>query len=408
MAAAIVAAAGVAAISAVAQYYQAEKARKASEAELAKIRAMWDSLVPPDYDASITDPPEYIKTLPAPPSFSLAKIPAPVFEMIGKYEPQIAPYIAEQAPQIVKQTAAGKEGKQAQIDALRRLKSVSSSKTDPALQGMLDESGRQSQIQAQSRQQSLMQDMQRRGLAGSGMALAAQLGAQEQAMGQSAEQGRAAAIEGYRQRLQALRDSASLGGDIQQSEFSQQGRNADIINSFNQRMSTAQQSYMQRQADIRNQAQMRNLDEQQRLSDLTKRTGYDSAMAERGRSDDLAQQNYGNKMGQVNYYNQINEARKKWGVAEQDRLNDIKTQRFNNEARIISGKTGTGYAASDLARQTAQDRNALYQGLGNAAGSGIQYYGNYQDRQEARDDRKRERDEDYDRYGKLNLYKNEG
>ena len=370
----------VAAITAVAQMYQSEKAAKASKQRLDEIKRMWAGMVPPNFDASITDPPELIRQLPLPPDFNMKKLTPEVFKVVAKYEPQAAQTIKEQAPELIKDSATGTEGRQAQIDALRKFKDISANEgNDPQMMAALQDAAQRSQIESQSRQGSILQDAARRGTMGAGTTLAAQLSGSEQAMSDQAAASRMAAVEAYKNKLAAMREAAGLGGQINQSERQMSGQNADIINAFNQRTSANAQNQANLAANIGNQGLMTNSQNAQDVANKNTGTANEFAQNAQSREDKLLQQQFGNQMQQTQYQNSMAEALANWKDKQKQQQNDLKQHDFNNQSTILSGKTGVqqNYMANDLAHAQAQSNQI--QGLGNMATAGAQYYGASQD-----------------------------
>lgn len=378
----VAAIAAVAVVSAIAQYYQAEKARGASEKELKKIQAMWDGIVPPNFNASIMDPPDYIRELPPPPDFDMRKLTPEAYKVVAKYEPQAAPLIKEAAPQVVKDSGEGKEGRQAQMEALRELQRIAAADRDPAMMAMLDEAAKRGQVESQSRQQSILQDAQRRGMLGSGMSLAAQLSGAEQAQSDQAALGRQAALEGYRNKLQALRDSASLGGNIMAADRSLSGQNADIINAFNERTSRNAQNQANLAAQIANSGMLYNTQAAQGAADKTTGTNNEFMQFNAGRNDDLLAKLYGIQMDQTQYKNALAADKANWEKGERDRQDQQKQQTYQNQVQLAGGKAGIGQMFAQNAIGAGQDKNAAIQGATQGAIAALQYGANKKDEED--------------------------
>jgi hypothetical protein len=386
---AVVAIVAVAAVTALAQNYQAAKARKANQAELDKIKAAWDSLVPPDFDVSIMDPPELIRESPMLPQFDMSKFTPETYKVVGQYAPKLAPLIRESDPTLVKNTAEGKEGRQAQLDALKRMKMVADGGADPLLSGALDEASQRSQIESQSREGSILQDFARRGMMGSGQELAAKLASQQGAMTESAASSRQAAIESYKNRLQALRDSASLGGDISRDEFNQQSRNADIINSFNQRLSANAQANANMNTGIINDGKYKNLMNEQDVANKNVSTANEYDWKNKNRDDDIKTQIYGMQRDERDTQNKMTMSRADWEKQERDRQDKIKEALYNHKVNQTNGKSGLAGQTISMNTQNAADTNQAIQGAGNAATSAIMYDSNKNNKPETEEERKK-------------------
>lgn len=363
----------IAAATTIAQIYQSEQARGASKKHLKQLREEFDKLIPPEYDLSPMDPPQYIMQAIPEPSYDMSDITPEQFELVGKYQPEIAAYVAEQNPQLVQETAAAREGREAQMSALRRLRQVADSDSDPILAQAMDEAAKSSQIEAQSRSQSILQDAARRGALDSGTMLAAQLQGASDSMESAASHSRDAAAEAYRNRLAALRDSAELGGRVRGQDLDLEARNADIINQFNQRTTRARQDWANQRANTLNDAQLRNLAEQQRIADANVSSRNDAAWRNRGRQDELLSKLYAIRASERDNRNNLIGKTADWRAAERDRADKLKDTMYGYQVDKMKSKMGLASTAMDMNMQGARDRNSAIQGLGNAAMSGYMY-----------------------------------
>lgn len=383
MVAPLVVAVAISAATALAQDYQRRKAEKASQKELDKIRQMWDSLVPPNLDMSITDPPELIRQMPSLPNFDMSKITPEIYKVVAKYEPQAAEVIKEVAPQVVKASAQGEEGRKAQVEALRKMKQVEELEgKDPEFMSRLDDAAKRSQIEAQSRQASILQDAARRGTMGSGAALAAQLSGQEQAMSEGAAASRQAAVEAYKNHLMAMRESGQMGRQLSQDDLSLQQTNADIINAFNQRTSARAQEQANLATSAYNEANRYNTGMAQDIANRNIDESNKALYQHQQNKNELAGQLYNIGMGQTQYQNQLAQSLADWKSQQKQLGNQNLQQKFANETAIIGGKTGVGNTAINMGQQTAQAKAQAIQGVGDAAQSGAMYYQNQKQKED--------------------------
>lgn len=364
----LAAAAAIAAVSALAQAYNSEQARGANEKRLKQIRQMFEQLVPPEYDVSINDPPQYIEQALQQANLDFSRITPEQFKVIGQYSPEAAQYVAEANPTLLKGTASGKEGRQAQIDALRQMQAVAKGES-PEFNIALQRARDSSQAAAQSRQQSIIDDAQRRGLGGSGLALTAQLQGAGDAMAQGASLSQQAAIEAYRNKLNAVQQAGQMGRQLSADELSMEGANADIINAFNQRTSKQYQDYLNQRAQLQNQAQIMNLQTQQDIANRNVQQNNDMTVYNQQNRNKLAQQAYQNTRDERNYQNSIAEQKAAWAAAEKQRQNSLKSQTYQDQLSRASGMSGMYQAQNANTTQAAQDRNAQIGALG-SAGSG--------------------------------------
>lgn len=315
----------IAAVSAIAQWYNSEQARNANSEELARMRRLYDQVQQPDFNTSYIDPED--------------------FRVLQQYVPEIAVQIQEEAPTTIQETGNMMEGRDAQMNALRRLAGIASETNDPALMQQLNEAASRAQQESQSRYESQMQDAQRKGMYGSGIsqALAQQQGAN--AMQQAGQQSQAAAAEAYRNRLRALSESATLGGNIRNQDISLQSKNADIINAFNARTATANQQWQNDRANEINAGNRFNIGQNQAAAD--KNTAANNQAA----------------------------------INQRDMYNTGQQNRFNNELRKRGFMGDLSNAQRGMNTQNAQDTNQMIQGI---AGAGAAAYGAYENN--ARDD----------------------
>lgn len=347
------------------QYYQAEKTRGANEKRLKEIEAIFNKVVPPNLDISIFDDPRVAEQIPLP-DLDLSAITPKDYKSVGQYVPEMSEYIQETQPELVRATEAAKTGRESQMAALQKYRDIASGGFDPMLAQKLGEASDKARGDAQSRQESILQDAARRGMLGSGFMVAKQMNQGADAMRRQAQESQMAAAEAYRNQLNALDRSASLGGDVRQSEMSEQGRNADILNSFNQRTSRAYQDWLTQRANLANQAQMRNMTNQQDISNRNISGQNQAALSNRDRWNQGQQQQFQNKRTQ------------------RGDLLDIAGQKRNVQQQQYTNAMNQANAASGVQRdwmqhntQTAQDRNQATRGVADAVSSGAMYGAKY-------------------------------
>lgn len=317
----------VVAVNAIAQAYMANKQMGADKQRLKQIKAEYDAVKPPEIDTDIetyiAEHPELKIDTGTMPSFE--NLRPEEYKVLQKYAPETFSFVQQQNPELVKRGAGGEEGLAAQRQALRKLMMTGSLEQDPELMQAMGEAQKQGQIGAQSRQQSLLQDFARRGQSGSGVQLAAQMGAGEDQMNRSAMQSQDAATQSYKNRLAQLMQGADLGGRMEQTDINLQGRNADIINQFNQMTSKQYQDYLAQRAGIANEAQKYNI----------------------GQAQNVANKNVDNK----NDYNKNMADISKWGYT-QNIAN--KQQDFNNALSAMQAGNSAKMGQYDVAMSKAK------------------------------------------------------
>jgi hypothetical protein len=346
---------GSAAVSGLAQYMNSEKARKANKSEMEKVQALYEKMQTPQFDERGI----------AQPSFDITSLTPEDFKVLSQFVPEVAQQVKEKAPELLKETGDMKTGRQAQMDALSRLRQVGSGEGDPEFAAKMAQASRQSSIDAQSKIDSILQGQARRGMLGSGNQLAAQLQGATSSMDRAAEMGTNAAAESYRNQLQALRDSASLGGQVRSADESMQARNADIINSYNARGAANAQQWQNSRANTLNEAQRYNMGAAQTAADQNVSQANKYAMYNRDNANQLQQQAFGNAQ------------------SERNALNQLRQNNFTNQMNVNAGRAGAYQGQAAGALQTAADRNQAIGGLGSAVTSAL-IYGDSQDRADER------------------------
>jgi hypothetical protein len=197
---------------------------------------------------------------------------------------------------------------------------------------MLDQYMRGMTSSMQSQQQAVLQDAARRGVADSGMALAAALQGGQGIANQASEQALQRAAMRIQQQQSGAEAMGRLAAGIEASDYSRgadlAGRR-DAISEFNQRLA---QSVADRNTALRNEAQQRNLAERQRIQDANV-AGRNQAQLN---WQDLNQQNFQNQMsragGTAGQLQNIANERNRRGAAE--------SQLYAGIGRGISGAAG--------------------------------------------------------------------
>ena len=357
---------GAQVVSGLMQYYQSEKAAGANAKRLKEIEALFNKIVPPELDISIFDDPRVAEDIPAP-MLDMSAITPKDFASVGQYVPEVATYVAEANPKLVEATAAATKGREAQMGALSRYRDIASrGGMDALLAEKLAIASDKARGDAASAQQNILQDAQRRGMLGSGLMAQSQMGQTADAMRRQAIESQMAAAEAYRNQMMALDKSASLGGDVRASEMSEQARNADIINAFNQRTSKRYQDYLQYRSDIANRANLRNLENQQDIANMNTRQANEYDRYNREMRNRLMQQNFQNKRT----------AREDVLAIEQAKQ-DMIQRNYQNKMGHASAKKGIAQDWMNYNTQRAQDTNQAIRGVGDAVTTGAMYYQKY-------------------------------
>lgn len=324
----LVIAGGIALGSAIMQYMNSQEGRELAADERAKLEALLAKVQDPQFDASALNPEDY--------------------RVVQQYVPQGAPFIEEVAPQLTKaQSEGAKAGREAQMNALERLSQLSTSDRDPLMDLQASQALQKAGVANQGRVGAITESFARRGQGGGPQEMLAQMLGSQQSNEMANQSMTNLAIEAQRRKLQALADSAQLGGQIRGEDVALESHNNDILNQFNQRFAARKQSWENARADMLNDAQRANIDRAQGVADRNVSTRNQFAVDNRNRYNDVEG--------------------KKWGVS-MDRLG-----RQSNLG---------GMARDDIAANTNAQNQAVSGASGAAISSLDRYYGNKKKRQD--------------------------
>ena len=339
---------------------QAAIAAGASESVVRELEKEFDRLKPINYPYDIRQPPELHYEALQDPKY------APALE-------QTANYIEEKNPELIRDSEQMKMGRSAQQNALRRYLEISESQDDPEYREAIEKAARRSSADAQSRQASLMQNYQRRGIGGSGLELQSQLGSQALANEQQGMESMAAATQAYKNRLAALASGAELGGRIHNQDMTQQQLNMNAINNFNQRAAQNRQNY--------------EWDRQNFI------------LGERDRQDNLATGAYNRAFNERGYKTGLQLTNADLRRRYEGDLKDRADTQYGQEMDLLRARSGLASNRADRITQRAQDDMARRTGAFDAAGVGVREGRRYMrqsdmDTQEDLDRRRRRHYED--------------
>lgn len=181
-----------------------------------------------------------------------------------QYVPQIAQHIQEKQPQIVTESGSQFE-KRMQRDALAKYSNLANTGQDNVADAQREEALFEADSRDKSRRAMILRDMANRGLSGSGMDL---LG-QQQSSQDAAVGARQASLDAVKQaevrRLAALGSQANLAGQVRGQNTQVEQTNAQIMNSFNQRLANSKNLYNQQVANTNNDAQRFNIGNKQQV-----------------------------------------------------------------------------------------------------------------------------------------------
>lgn len=333
MVAPVVVAGGIALATALAQYANSEQGRKMSAKERQKLKEMIDAVQKPNFDWSMFTPEQY--------------------KMVGQYTPQLTPFVEEKAPHLTQANSQDAQaGRKAQRDALNRLMELSKNGTDQLTE--MERTSALNDLDRRNRGQmgAISESFNRRGQAGGAKEMLAQM-FQAQAQNETAaDTSTKYAIEAQRRKLQALMDGAQLGGQIRREDVALEQSNNDLLNQFNQRFATRKQGWENDRANTLNDAQLKNLNLAQDISNRNVGQSNEAFKYNQGNQNTLQQKTFDNEMSKVKTYA---------GITDMAR-NDINA----NTAAQNQAISGLGGASQQIYSQSQsqgqQPQKQLWQG----------------------------------------------
>lgn len=269
------------------------------------------------------------------PDIGLQELELLLPELVGQYEPGLEGSIGLD-PSAMEGVSTDPRLAQAQMQALQQLSEIGETGLREGEASALREIRRGSAREAEARQGAILQEMAQRGVGGSGVELAARLSAGQASADRQSSEGDRLAQMAQSRALQAITQSGQLGSQIRSQDFGEQSDVAkarDVVNRFN---TQNRQQIQQRNVAAQNQAKLRNLQEQQRISEAS-----------------LAQQNY-----------------------QQEKNKGLIQSQFDNQLGLASARAGQNQAASSAANTRAGQTASMWSGIGQGVGTGFAAFGN--------------------------------
>lgn len=326
-------------------YMASKDASKMAGEERAQMQALLQSVKEPHFDTSEITPEQYA--------------------VLQKYIPQVSDYVAEKEPELVKAVSEGAvKGREAQMMALEKLRGVAQSGQDEQSQALQAQAMRNAAIQNQGQQGAIIQDMARRGQGGSGMELQARLSAQQGANQTAAMGNQQAAIEAYRNKLQAMRDSANIGGDIRNQDVSLEERNVNAINNFNQRNTQDFRNWLANRDSQMNQGQQFNIGQAQTAADANVGGRNQAKQQQRAMQNQYTQQGFNNQMAKTGAQNNVSQA----GIQDMYGAAKDKANFYTGIGGAVAGGA-QGYITNDMNERKIKNEADYYDYLKNNPGA---------------------------------------
>ena len=253
-----------------------------------------------------------------------------LLEVLGQLDPELEQEIRQNQSEL-SNIQVDPRLQAEQMSALEMLSGLSEGGLSEADLAGLEKARRGASQQAQAQQASILQNMQQRGLGGSGAELIARLQAGDAAADRELDANLDIAQLAQARALQALGQRAGLAGQIRSQEFGEQERVAqarDAINQFNTQLEAQRQA---RNAGAQNQAQQANLNLRQ----------------------ETANRNVGI----------LNDA--------QIQRNQQLQQQFQNQMARAGGQNQITQQQAGLELERGRSQAGLYSGIANAVGGGL-------------------------------------
>lgn len=191
------------------------------------------------------------------PKYSTEPLTFEEFKFLEEYNPEFATFIAEQAPQMVRE-AGSQQAKQAEREALEGLQTLSRTGETAIGRAQREMGAAQAESVGTAMRQQALQELAKSGQLRGGDRMLMETAAADEAAKRARESGLQAAAMEEQRRQQALGQVGSLASQMRQEEMAKERTNVDIANSFNQRLTMRRQAHLDNIAQQRNQAQAMN------------------------------------------------------------------------------------------------------------------------------------------------------
>lgn len=200
----------------------------------------------------------------------------------GVYTPELeqdlSDSVAESQLAQIKEDPALKEAQMQALSGMQQRAKVGLSAEDRAA---LNQVRSQVQTDAEAKRQQILQQMQSRGMGGSGAELMAQLQASQGAADQAAAGSDALMAQAQQRAMEALGQSGRMAGDIRSQDLGVEEMKARAIDERNKFLAENAISRQQRNVGTLNQAQQLNLSEQQRIADANTKMRNEEKLRQR-------------------------------------------------------------------------------------------------------------------------------
>lgn len=269
-----------------------------------------------------------IQQMGAPPN-AWANIILQQFKQAGIYSPQLEQQVQLGVTQ-AQNVQANPDLQNAQMNALNQLSQFANTGNTAQTQAQLNQAEQQVGAATQGQLQGIRQNMQSRGLAGSGSELAQQLSAAQGGANLLSNQALQAAAQNQQASMQGNAQAGAMAGQMNQQQYQQALQRAQSADQRNLYNTQQQQAIQNANAGLSNQAQQQNLATSQQLSNAN--------------------------------------------VAQNNQLTQQQAQASNNQwqqqLQLQQAKAGALLGQAGQYNNQAGQTAGLYQGIGSGVGSG--------------------------------------
>jgi len=356
----------------------AEEDRDAARAMQRKALAQYAGLEGPEFITDLPNLPEYQALSDI--NYIAPEFVAADYSRVADYDPRMQEMV-QAGPSRMEGISTDPNLRAAQLKALEQLQSMGEGGLTAGDRFTMEQIAQDEARRERGARDAIMQNMQSRGVQGSGLELAQMLGAQQGAAERRSMRDLGVEAQAQQRALDAIMQAGELGGSIRGQEFGEKSdiaSAADIINRYNAGM----------RADIQgantaalNEAQRYNIENARGdirdLADIQNRSLEAQALAANQSTDANGYaQEYQNRM-LSDIYGQ--------GMDRTGYLNDLSQKQFSNEYDIARSKAGAYGAQSDALSQQADRAAGQWTAAGQAIGEGAGQVADYYDRQKERE-----------------------
>jgi len=229
------------------------------------------------------------------PPFDMSDLTAPELRSAGQYNPETYESVATEVQGVEDSPAL----RAAQLQALGQLQQIGQEGLPLSERLAAQEQQRGLAQTHKGLQEAALQGLAARGRLSGGMELAARMAAGQQSSELARGQGADLAQMAVGNRLRGIADSGQLAGQVRGQDQQQRLANSEMINRYNMALTGRQEGAAANAAQARNQAQLYNLGERQRIADTNVSNRYGTAQYNQANQNSLKQNQFGNQLARA-------------------------------------------------------------------------------------------------------------